>query len=251
MLESFVIMLREGVESALVIGIIIILLRRTGRRDLERPVFLGLGLAIIASIGAAIILNLLPINEEVYEGVLYWISALFISSMIWWMHSKSKTLYADIKSRVDHTVESTASGRSLKEVWGLGVFTFLMIFREGVEAVMLLSAVNLTTETMLSFIGSFFGLAISVIICVMFIKGSLRVNLRGFFEVTEWILGILIIQLLFKGYHEFAEAGIVPATRSMAVAYTIVQNNSLFIIAMISVPVLFWLAKKLRKLNPI
>ena len=247
MLESFVIMLREGVESALVIGIIIILLRRTGRRDLERPVFLGLGLAIIASIGAAIILNLLPINEEVYEGVLYWISALFISSMIWWMHSKSKTLYADIKSRVDHTVESTASGRSLKEVWGLGVFTFLMIFREGVEAVMLLSAVNLTTEAMLSFMGSFIGLAISVIFCVMFIQGSLRVNLRGFFVVTEWILGILIIQLLVNGYHEFAEAGIVPATRSMAVVYPIVHNSSLFIIAMISVPVLFWLAKKLRK----
>ena len=85
----------------------------------------------------------------------------------------------------------------------------------------------------------------------MFIRGSLRVNLRGFFVVTEWILGILIIQLLFNGYHEFTEAGIFPPTRSMVVAYPIVHNNSLFIIAMISVPVLFWIAKKLRKLNPI
>ena len=247
MLESFVIMLREGVESALVIGIIIVLLRRTDRRDLERPVFFGLGLAIIASIGAAIILNLLHINEEVYEGVLYLVSALFVSSMILWMHRKSKTLYADIKSRVEHTVESTASGRSLKEVWGLGVFTFFMIFREGVEAVMLLSAVSLTTEAMLSFIGSFIGLAISVIFCVMFIRGSLHVNLRGFFVATEWILGILIIQLLFNGYHEFAEAGIVPSTRSMAIVYPIVHNNSLFIIAMISIPLFFWLSKKLHK----
>lgn len=247
MLESFVIMLREGVESALVIGIILVLLKRTGRRDLERTVFWGLGLAIIASIGAAITLNRLPINEEAYEGVLYWVSALFISTMIWWMHKKSKTLYSDITSRVEHTVESTANGRNLKEVWGLGVFTFLMIFREGAEAVLLLSAINLTTSAILSFLGSFFGLTVSVIFCVMFIRGSLRVNLRGFFVITEWILGILIIQLLFNGYHEFEEAGIFPATKSMAVIYPIVQNNSLFIIAMISVPLFFWLAKKLHK----
>ena len=68
MFESFVIMLREGVEAALVIGIILVVLRRSARRDLERPVFWGLGLACLASVGTAVALNLLPINEEACEG---------------------------------------------------------------------------------------------------------------------------------------------------------------------------------------
>lgn len=254
MFESFVIMLREGMEAALVIGIILSMLKRIQRRDLERPVFWGLGLAILASIGVAIVLNLLPIRirEEIYEGGLYWVSALFVASMMWWMHRKSKALRSEIEGRVEHAVKVTTDGRNLKEVYALGAFVFLMVFREGAEAMMFLSAVNLTTNALLSFIGSILGLAATIVFCIMFVRGSLRVNLRRFFLVTEWMLSIFVIQLVINGYHEFSEAGIIPATqKSMALVGPIVRNNSLFIIALIALPMFIWLSKGRLEENPV
>lgn len=245
MFESFVIMLREGIEAALVIAIIMVVLKRTGRRDLERPVFWGLGLAVLASIAAAFALNFLPLNEEAYEGTLYMVSAVFVISMMWWMHLKAKTFGKEIEKRVLGAVESTALRTSLKEAWALGMFAFVMVFREGAEAVMFLAAVNLTTDAVLSFIGTLLGLVLAILFCVMFIKGSLQVNLRRFFAVTEWVLGIFVLQLLINGYHEFSEAGILPATQqSMAFAGPIVRNNSLFIIALIALPLFIWLTRE-------
>ncbi len=245
MFESFVVMLREGIEAALVIGIIMVVLKRTGRRDLERPVLWGLVLAVIASIGAAVALNRLPLNEEAYEGSLYMVSALFVVSMMWWMHQKATMLKSEIEKRVFNTVEATASGRSLKEAWGLGAFAFLMVFREGAETVMFLSAVNLTTDAVLSFIGTMLGLVLAIVFCVMFIQGSLHVNVKRFFTVTEWVLGIFVLQLVINGYHEFSEAGILPATQaSMALVGPAVRHNSLFILALIALPLFIWLTRE-------
>ncbi len=245
MFESFVIMLREGIEAALVIGIIMVVLKRTERSDLGRPVWWGLGLAVLASIGAAVALNLLSVNEEAYEGTLYWISAAFVVSMMWWVHRKSKTLRADIEKRVKSAAEAAALGKSRKEAWGLGAFAFLMVFREGAETVMMLSAVRLTTDAMLGFIGTLLGLAAAVVFGVMFFKGSLKVDLRRFFAVTEWVLAIFVAQLVINGYHEFSEAGVMPATQlSMALVGPVVRNNALFIIALVAIPLFIWLTKQ-------
>jgi len=247
MFESFVIMLREGIEAALVIGITLVVLKRSARRDLERAVYGGLGLAIVASVVAAVALNALTISEEVYEGVLYWVSAVFVASMMWWMHRKAKSLHAEIEQRVQHAVETAGSA---KEAWGLGAFAFLMVFREGAEAVMFLSAVNLTTDALLSFIGALVGLAAAILFCVMFVRGSLQVNLGRFFTVTTWVLGIFVVQLLVNGYHEFSEIGIVPATRqTMALVGPVVRNNSLFLLAIVAIP-LFILLSRTREAIP-
>jgi high-affinity iron transporter len=245
MLQSFVIMLREGVEAALVIGIILVALERTGRKDLKRPVWLGLGLAVLASVGAAVALSLLPIQEEVYEGVLYWVSAAFVISMLWWVHRNARTLKSTIEQKVADAASVTTPGGNRREAWGLGAFAFLMLFREGAEVVMFLGAVNLTTDAMLAFIGTVLGLAASVAFGVMFVKGSLRVDLRRFFAVTEWVLAIFIVQLVVNGYHEFSESGVLPATqRSMALIGPIVRNNTLFVIALVAIPLFVWLTGK-------
>ncbi|MBI4398596.1 MAG: DUF2318 domain-containing protein [Candidatus Omnitrophica bacterium] len=243
MFESFVIMLREGIEAALVIGIMMVVLKRAARRDLEHCVFWGIGLAAMASIGAAFALSRLPLNEEAYEGALYFISAIFVLSMMLWMRTKAKTLQAQIEKKVMDTVGSVARTNS-KEAWGLGAFAFLMVFREGGEAVMFLSAVNLNTDAVLSFMGSLAGLILAVIFCVLFIQGSLHVNLRRFFTVTEWLLGIFVIQLFVNGYHEFSEAGILPATQaSMAFVGPVVRNNSLFVLALLALPLFIWMTR--------
>lgn len=245
MFQSFVIMLREGVEAALVIGIILVALERTHRKDLVRPVWIGLALAAVASIAAAVALSLVPVQEEIYEGILYFVSAAFVVSMLWWMHRNSRTLRGTIEDRVSSAARATAPGGSRKEAWGLGAFAFLMLFREGAEAVMFLGAVNLTTEAMLAFIGTVLGLAASIAFGIMFVKGSIKVDLRRFFAVTEAVLGIFVVQLLVNGYHEFSEIGLLPATpRSMALIGPIVRNNTLFVIALVAIPLLIWLTKK-------
>lgn len=242
MFESFIIMVREGVEAALVIGILLVALRQSGRRYLERPVYIGVAMAVFASVAAAIALQFLPLSDELYEGTLYWVSAVFVISMMFWMHRTGKSLGASIKRRV---AEAPAHGRW--EAWGLGAFAFLMVFREGAEAVMFLSAVTLTTDAMLSFIGSVAGLIVAVVFAVMFVRGSVRVDLRRFFRITEWVLGIFVAQLVINGYHEFSEAGLLPATqRTMALIGPIVRNNSLFILAIVAIPLFIWItgAKK-------
>lgn len=245
MFESFVIMLREGIEAALVIGIMLVVINRTQRKDLKRPVFWGLGLALLASIGMAFILKRLPINEETYEGTLYWVAAIFVGTMMLWMYKTAKTFRKQIEQRIVQTVEATTSQRNLKEVWGLGLFAFLMIFREGAEVVMFLGAIQLNTEALLSFLGTLLGLVLTVIFCVMFVRGNLKVDLAKFFVVTQWILGIFIVQLIVNGYHEFSEVGLLPATqKSMALVGPIVRHSTLFIIALVALPLFVWLGKK-------
>lgn len=247
MLESFVIMLREGIEAALVIGILLVVLKRTGRKDLAWVVYWGMGLAIVGSVAAALALNALLVNEEAYEGVLYWVSATFVLSMMWWMRRRAGGLQREIEHQVDRTVD--AETRS-KEIWGLGAFSFLMVFREGAETVLFLSAVQLTTDALLSFIGVIAGLVTAIVFAVMFVRGSLQVNLKRFFTVTGWVLGIFLVQLLVNGYHEFSEAGLLPATQqSMGIVGPVVRNNALFILAMVAIPLFVWLTDRVESVN--
>jgi FTR1 family protein len=237
--------LREGVEAALVVGIMLVVLRRTGRRDLQRAVWWGLGLAVLASVAAAFLLDEL-IVDEAYEGALYWVSAAFVGSMMWWMHRKGRGLRKDIESRV-HRASEPGPAPGAREAWALGAFAFLMLFREGAETVLLLKAIKLTTPAMLSFIGTILGLGLSVIFCVMFVRGSLPVNLGRFFFITELVMGLFLAQLAINGYHEFSEAGILPASKgSMAVVGPLVRNNTIFILAITAIPLFIWLTRGAR-----
>lgn len=245
MLQSLVVMLREGIEAALVVGIILVAVERTGRKELKRPVWIGLGLAVLASVAAAVALSRLPVQEQLYEGVLYWVSAGFVISMLWWMHRHAMTLRSSIERRISDAAGAVVPGGSRREAWGLGAFAFLMLFREGAEAVMFLAAVRLTTEAMLAFAGTVLGLAGSVVFGVLFVRGSLRVDLRRFFAVTQWVLGLFVVQLLVNGYHEFAEAGVLPATEGLlAFVEPVAEENLLFIVALLAIPLLVWRTRK-------
>jgi len=122
----------------------------------------------MVSVPAAVALTQLPIRVEIYEGALYWLSAVFV----WWVRRHAKTLRSTIERRISDAASATAPG-TRREAWGLGAFAFLMLFREGAEAVLLLGAVSLTTEAMLAFAGMVLGLAGSVAFGVMFVKGGL------------------------------------------------------------------------------
>ena len=243
MFESFVIMLREGIESALVLGIIVTLLRRSGRRDLMGPVWTGLGLAVAASLGAAYLLQreVLPFREQIYEGTLYGVSAGFVVTMMVWIHRKAGVLKSEIEHRLGRAM-GAGGGRSQALV--VGLFTFLMIFREGAETVLFLSAIRLTTDAVAGFLGAALGLAGAAGFYLAFVGGSLKVDLRRFFRVTEWMLGIFVVQLLVNGYSEFAEIAVVPVTPGvLAVLEPLMRHNALFILAVVALPLFVWLTR--------
>lgn len=244
MLESLVITLREGVEAALVVGIVLSYLRKTGRLAAARMVYLGLSLAALASLVFGAVLHKLDINElgDAYEGGLMLIAALFVATMVWWMWSTGKRMKAEIEQKLAGL--DTSSNRTAN--WGIFLFVFLMVFREGIETVLFLAAVSIrTSSALLQFSGALAGLALAAGFGVAFFKGSLRVNLPRFFRITTVVLFAISIQLLVTGVHELSEANVLPSSpREMRLVGPIVNNDLLFIVLVIAVCLFLVAAEK-------
>ncbi len=235
MFEAFVITLREGVEAALVIGIIVTYLKKTGRDGLTGVVYGGLAAGIVASLGCAWLFAALEVSEEVYEGWLMLVGALFVISMVVWMWRTARTLKRGIETKV----ESIASGRTGAVAAGLFTLTFVLILREGVETALFLAAVELTTDALLSFAGGLLGLALAAGFGIALVRGSVRVDIGRFFKVTEVILILLAAQLLIGGLHEFGEAGTIPISREqMRLIGPIVKSDVIVMAAMLALPLI-------------
>ena len=234
MFESLIITLREGIEAALVLGIILIFLRRTGRAALQRWVFWGLGVAVAASLAGAVVLDRLPINQEAYEGVMMLIASAFVVTMVVWMWRHGKHLKGEIEGHLEKV-----AGTGPAAAWGLFLVTFLLIFREGVEMVLLLATVRLSTDGMLAFLGGLTGLGMAVLFGIALVKGSMRLDLARFFKVTGILLLIFAAHLLAGAVHELAEAGTIPIGRqTMRVLGPIVKSQALVAASLLSVPLL-------------
>ncbi len=239
MFEALIVTLREGVEAALVVGIIVAFLRREGYDRYLGAVWAGIGTATLASLAGAWVLHRLAINEEAFEGVLYLGSAVIVGSMMIWMWRHSHELSGEMKGSLSRILarEKTASVAA-----GLFLFTFLMVFREGVETVLFLSALSLTTSGLMAILGVAIGLAAAVAFGVSFVRGSLRIDLGRFFKISGIALGIFVVQLLINGYHELSEAGWLPANpTTMATIGPLVQNEFFFIAAVLLLPLLMLL----------
>jgi FTR1 family protein len=241
MFEALVITLREGVEAALVIGIILAALERSGRGALKRQVFWGLGAGIAASLLGAAVVARLGISEEHWEGWLMLAGAVFVVSMVFWMRRTAAGLKGAIESRVASVTAGGAAGDA-PAGWGLFFLTFVLVLREGLETVLFLAAVNLTTEALLSFLGGVLGLALAAIFGVALVRGSVRIDLGRFFKVTEIVLLALAAQLLIGGLHELGEAGILPVGRKeMTVIGPIVKSDALVLAALLALPLILLL----------
>src|SRR5215472_15077051 len=161
MLESLVITLREGVEAALIVGIVLSWLRKTGRLGWVRAVYFGLASAVLASLALGVLLRRLNVSEmgDAYEGCLMLVGAVFVATMAWWMRRTGKRMRGEIEERLSILSDSPSRGASV----GLFSFVFLMVFREGVETVLFLAAVSIrTTSAVLNFTGAIVGLMLAV-----------------------------------------------------------------------------------------
>ncbi|HVG10000.1 MAG TPA: Fe-S-containing protein [Thermoanaerobaculia bacterium] len=250
MFEALVVTLREGVEAALVVGIIVAFLRREGYERHLGAVWAGIGTAAVASLAGAWLLYRWAVNEEAFEGVLYLGSAIIVGSMMVWMWRHSHSLSGEMKGSLSRILSGERAG---SVALGLFLFTFLMVFREGVETVLFLSALSLTTSGLMASLGVLIGLSAAIVFGVLFVRGSLRIDLGRFFKITGIALGIFVIQLLINGYHELSEAGWLPATPgTMATIGPLVQNEFFFIAAVVVLPLLMLLIPgKAREARPL
>jgi len=122
------------------------------------------------------------------------------------------------------------------------------VLREGVETVLILGAMYLNTDELGNLLGTLAGVALAVVFGVMFVKGSVRINLPKFFRVTTVILGFVAAQLLVSGLHELSESGVIPATRqSMALIGPIVRNDLFFFVTILALAALMVLFEARRR----
>jgi high-affinity iron transporter len=239
MFEALIVTLREGVEAVLVVGIIVAFLRREGYERYLGAVWSGIAAAVAASLAGAFVLYRWAVNEEVFEGLLYLGSAVIVGSMMVWMWRHSHALSGEMKGSLSRILNRERTGSVAA---GLFFFTFLMVFREGIETVLFLSAVSLTTSGLMAVLGVLVGLAIAVAFGVLFVRGSLRIDLGRFFKITGIALAVFVVQLLLNGYHELSEAGWAPANETtMATIGPLVKNEFFFVAAVLALPLLMLL----------
>lgn len=235
MLSALLIALREGVEAALVVGIVLVYLNRTGRRALARYVWAGLAAAVALSFAAAIVLQRWQISEDGFEGVLMLTAAVLVVSMIIWMNRVARRLRKDIEQRIERYAQRSERLAG----WGIGFFVFLMVVREGAELILILRAVELSIAGLQVWIGTGIGIALAVAVGVFFFQGTLKVPLGRFFAATSTILIVVALQLALTGFHEMSEALWLPSSaREMAIVGPIVRNEYFFFVVILAVAVI-------------
>jgi len=232
MLQAFIITLREGVEAALIVGITLAYLAKIRRNDLRKSVYAALAAAFVGSIGVAIVLSRFKLNEDIFEGWIMLVAAVFVVTMIVFMMKTGRKMKGEIESKVGLFARGDA--------WiGLFIFVFLMVLREGAETVLILSAVTLNSSELTSFIGTVLGVLVAILFGVMFVKGSVKINLQKFFKVTTAILFLVAGQLVVSGLHELSENGVLPSSRQeMALIGPIVRNDFFFFVTILALAAL-------------
>ena len=227
MLSALLIALREGVEASLVVGIILVYLSRTGRQHLARFAWYGVAAAAALSLAVAVALERFRISEDGFEGLMLLIAAVFVITMIVWMNRVARHLKKEIEAKVEAYAEKAGSAAG----WGIFLFVFLMVLREGAELALILRAVEVSSEGLQTWIGTILGIAGAVAVGLFFFKGTLRVPLHRFFAATSVILMLVSFQLAITGLHELSEARWLPSSKAeMAILGPIVRNELFFFV---------------------
>jgi high-affinity iron transporter len=243
MFQALVVTLREGVEAALIVGISLVYLTKIGRPDLRRTVYWALAAAFTASVAGGVALTYLQdtFNQDKLEGWIMLIAAVLVIGMVVFMMRTARKLKGEIEGKVGALAGAGSQ-------WGLFAFVFLMVFREGAETVGILAGVSLNSSELMSFLGTLIGVALAVVFGVMFVKGSVRIDLRRFFRVTTVILFFVAAQLVISGLHELSESGVLRSTKQeMALIGPIVRNPYFFPVTMLALVALMVMLEYRRR----
>jgi high-affinity iron transporter len=205
MLSAFLIALREGLEAALIVGIVLGYLRSTGRQDRIPMAWSGVVIAALLSAALAIGMRVVGAElsepfEQMFEGTAMLLAVLVLTWMIFWMRSQGRF----IKGHLEHQLDATFTRG---ENWGLFTLAFLAVFREGLETALFLAANAFAADGASTLVGALAGLALAVLIGVLIYQYSVRLNLSLFFDVTSLLLIVFAAGMVAHGVHEYQEIG--------------------------------------------
>jgi high-affinity iron transporter len=208
MLPSLLLSLREGLEAALIVGIVIALLNKLNQQHLKVSVWAGVAAAVLASVLVGLGLNMLGLEfegraEKIFEGLATLFAAGVLTWMIIWMQKQGQHLNQHIESE---TVQALDTGRS-----ALFSLAFIAVFREGLELALFLLATSFVSDGTLTLIGALIGLAAAAVLGWLLFSSTRRLSLRGFFQVTNVLLILFAAGLVAYGVHELNEAGWIPS----------------------------------------
>ena len=209
MFPSLLLSLREGLEAALIIGIIIGALQKLHQENLTPVVWRGVALAVVLSFAAGLGLNYLGMEfegqfEEVFEGMAMLLAAGILTWMILWMQHKGGEIQQDIEARTAHAALNRGGS-------ALFILAFLAVFREGIELALFLMAARMASDPFSVLVGAVLGLGVAILLGWMIFATTRRLNLRHFFQITNVLLLLFAAGLVAHGVHEFNEAGWVPS----------------------------------------
>ena len=210
MIQAFVITLREGLEAFLIIAISLAYLRKTGRRELVPAIHWGIGVSILLSIVAGVLLARAR-NQALWEGILAIVAAVMVASLTVHMWRAGRHMKKEIEGKL--AASSVKVGRAA--FWGVFGFTLLMITREGMETAMLMNALLFQVQAMNIIAGAVAGTLIAAFIAFLWSRYGHRVNLGRFFQVTAVFLLVFVVQLVIYGFHELAEANVLPNSEAL------------------------------------
>lgn len=216
MLTTFVIGLREGLEAALIVGIIAAFLIQNRGRSALRPMWWGVAAAISLSASAALVLEAAGRAmsfraRETMEGVLAVVAAAGVTYMIVWMRRHSPALRTDLE-------EKTGRALAIGSVGALAGMAFVAVIREGLEtAIFLLAAIGSTNDAFAGSVGAAGGILVAVGLGYGIYRGGIHIDLARFFRITGLVLVVVSAGLVATAVHSLAEAGIIDLWQHPAI----------------------------------
>ena len=216
MIGNLLIGLREGLEAALVVTILLAYLKKTDRMHLAPRIWAGVGFAVAVSLGFGALLSFGPKGlsfkaQEAIGGTLSILAVALVTWMVFWMAKAARTLSGELKSALD--------GAAQGHWWQLALVAALAVGREGLETALFLWAATRTAaaeggSTTAPLVGALIGLAIAVLIGYLLYRGAVKINLGKFFQITGYFLVLVAAGVLAYGLHDLQEAAILPGLHS-------------------------------------
>ena len=214
MLGNFLIGLREGLEAAIVVSILIAYLIKINRRDQIRSVWIGVGLALVLCIGftAALAVTSTTLSdsaEEAFAGVVSLLAVGTVTWMIFWMKKAARALSGELRRGVDQALVTGASA--------LVTLAFVAVAREGLEtAIFIWSTIQATGVTAGPVFGAILGLLTAVALGFLIYNQTVKLNISTFFRWTGVLLILVAAGVLMYAIHEFQELGWLPGEDNIA-----------------------------------